>query len=155
MSNSPDSMEWTPAKGQEALRVMAADLAALQRPTKLLLVDETEDLKVMRKALDGYPALVDECDDLDVASVLILNGDYDVVILDLNIPPGDGIKVLKTVKPIKPQQKFVVVTGSEQGQLRVDALKAGAYLFILKEEFDSQLKNLFAYIGGSTTWMKH
>ena len=59
-----------------------------------------------------------------------------VVLLDLMLPDGDGIDLLRRLKTIDPDPEVIVVSG--QGTIRraLEAGQAGAFFFIEKAELD-------------------
>jgi DNA-binding response OmpR family regulator len=52
--------------------------------------------------------------------------DYDLLVLDLNLPKLDGISVLRAVRPGKPQLPVLVLTARPRVEDRVYALDSGA-----------------------------
>jgi len=61
----------------------------------------------------------------------------DVVILDLHLPGGGGIKVLRQTKQDAPATKVVILTNYDYPQYRNTCFEAGADLFVDKlTEFD-------------------
>ena len=68
-----------------------------------------------------------------VEGVEILSKNHvDVVIVDLNLPHYTGMEILKYVKSNKKATEVIFVTGQGSITSAVDALKEGAYDFILK-----------------------
>jgi DNA-binding NarL/FixJ family response regulator len=61
----------------------------------------------------------------------------DVVILDIRMPGGNGIEVLREVKKLDPAPKVIVFTNYAQAQYRKKGEEAGADFFLDKStEFD-------------------
>ena len=61
----------------------------------------------------------------------------DVVILDLHLPGGGGIKVLRYTKQAMPGTKVIILTNYDYPQYRNTCFDAGADLFVDKlTEFD-------------------
>jgi DNA-binding NarL/FixJ family response regulator len=61
----------------------------------------------------------------------------DVVILDIHMPGGNGIEVLREVKKLDPAPKVIVFTNYAQAQYRKKGEEAGADFFLDKStEFD-------------------
>jgi two-component system nitrate/nitrite response regulator NarL len=56
----------------------------------------------------------------------------DVLILDINIPGEGGIKAAETIAASFPVVKIIVLTGSDDEDNVVAALKAGAHAYVLK-----------------------
>lgn len=71
----------------------------------------------------------------------------DVVLTDLSMPGLDGLEVLKTVKAGFPDTDVIVMTAYANVDSAVEAMKRGAYDYIVKpfavDELSLHLKNLF------------
>ena len=67
------------------------------------------------------------------------NQDLDVIILDIKMPGMDGIEALKKIKSVSPMIEVIMLTGHATIELAIDAMKLGAYDFLMKpfdiEEF--------------------
>ncbi|MEK7852642.1 MAG: response regulator [Planctomycetota bacterium] len=53
--------------------------------------------------------------------------DYDVVLLDMNMPEMDGIETLKKIKEIETTTEVIILTGKGTIENAVQAIKLGAY----------------------------
>ena len=62
----------------------------------------------------------------------------DIIILDYDVPPMDGLDILKKIKRMNPGIYLVFTTSNENRQLIDNALKYGAFDFIIKGEMDEQ-----------------
>ena len=63
--------------------------------------------------------------------------DYDVVLTDLNMPDISGIEMVKHSKSIRPLTEILVVTGDDSSERAVEAIREGAFDYILKPvDFD-------------------
>lgn len=60
-----------------------------------------------------------------------------VVLLDLMLPDGDGLDLMAECLLINPDTRFIVITANGSINRAVDAMRAGAYEFLLKP-FDDQ-----------------
>ncbi|GFE58891.1 sigma-54 dependent transcriptional regulator [Geobacter sp. AOG1] len=58
--------------------------------------------------------------------------DVDLVLLDLNLGPEDGIEVLKELKQFDPELLVIIITGFGSVESAVDALKLGAFHYMKK-----------------------
>jgi len=58
--------------------------------------------------------------------------DVDLVLLDLNLGPEDGIEVLKDLKRFDPELLVIIITGFGSVETAVDALKLGAFHYMKK-----------------------
>ncbi|MEM6254163.1 MAG: EAL domain-containing protein [Cyanobacteria bacterium P01_D01_bin.156] len=62
------------------------------------------------------------------------NHNYDVVLLDLCLPDGQGVDLVKQLKILAPQIPVVVLTGIQDQQVAVAALKEGAQDYLVKSD---------------------
>ncbi len=65
---------------------------------------------------------------------LSTNSDFspDVIILDIRLPDGDGLKILPKLKAESPSTNVIVVTAHGNERIAVDAMKAGASEYLTK-----------------------
>jgi DNA-binding NtrC family response regulator len=63
--------------------------------------------------------------------------DFDVVLTDLNMPDISGIEMVKNSRAIRPFTEILVVTGDDSSEKAVEAIREGAFDYILKPvDFD-------------------
>lgn len=104
---------------------------------KIILVDdEPNSTKLLKKVLLKKGYSVDESNDSRQALELIKDGDYDIIISDLQMPDVTGIDLLKS----KPDNSiFIMITGYGSINSAVESMKLGAFDYINKpfnlEEF--------------------
>lgn len=55
-----------------------------------------------------------------------------LVLLDIKLPGMDGIEVLRKIKKIKPDTDVIMITGFPEESTAKEALKLGAYDYIMK-----------------------
>ncbi|MTI18894.1 sigma-54-dependent Fis family transcriptional regulator [Rhodobacteraceae bacterium RKSG542] len=55
-----------------------------------------------------------------------------VIVLDINLPDMNGLDILKAVKSAKLKTEVVVITGQASVNLAVEAMRAGAFDFLMK-----------------------
>lgn len=66
--------------------------------------------------------------------LMLLSGrDFDVVLVDFYLPDMDGLEVLKTIQKSKPKTTCIMISGINDMQLMVNAIKQGAEDFVLKD----------------------
>jgi DNA-binding NtrC family response regulator len=65
---------------------------------------------------------------------------YSLVITDVNLPDGDGLELLKTIKQEHPQTVAIVITGYGTIESAVKAIKQGAYDYLTKPISDDELR---------------
>ncbi|KKK63098.1 hypothetical protein LCGC14_2997740, partial [marine sediment metagenome] len=101
---------------------------------KILIVDdEILALNSVRRLLKrrGF-SNVEICDNGMDAINRIKNNDFDIVLLDILMPEKDGLEVLKSTKPFKPQTEFILVTAVDDIATAVRSVRLGAYDYLVK-----------------------
>ncbi|MBP7003246.1 response regulator transcription factor [Amaricoccus sp.] len=111
---------------------------------RLLLVEDTED--VAEAIVASFQRRGDAIDSVgtveDARDTLAVN-DYDVVILDINLPDGPGTEVLRDLRRQRRATPVLMLTARMAVQDRVDALDIGADDYLVKP-FD--LRELLARV---------
>jgi len=100
---------------------------------KILLV---EDEKMTRVALTGTLRKegheVIPCPDGHVAMSALDGGGFDLVLTDLNLPGPNGMEILARVKRDDPAAKVIIMTAYASTETAVEALRQGAYDYVIK-----------------------
>lgn len=73
-----------------------------------------------------------EADSVRTAVHGVLAAAVDVVLLDLQLPDGNGLDVLARVKPLRPNLRVIVLSNQATPQYREASLAAGADVFLDK-----------------------
>ncbi len=108
---------------------------------KILIVDDEQMALSSVKRILKHRGIrnVDTCDNGKDAITLIEKNDYDVVLLDLLMPEIDGLQVLETTKPFKPQTEFILLTAVDDINNAVKAIRLGAYDYLVKPADNERL----------------
>jgi signal transduction histidine kinase len=100
---------------------------------KILVVEDEEIIRMMfKQSFSNWGFKVDTAENGKEAFDKCQNGAFDIVVTDLNMPVMDGMELLKKLKAKVPHQEVVVVTGYATIESAIEAMKLGAYDFILK-----------------------
>jgi len=100
---------------------------------RILIAEDDEALgKFVRQGLEGEHYSVDVAADGEQARIAATENDYDVVILDLNLPKLDGVSVLRHVRMKKPSVPVLVLTQRTRVEDRVQCLDLGADDYLAK-----------------------
>ncbi len=86
----------------------------------------------IKKGLEGERHTVDLAMDGEKARAMAEAIDYDLIVLDLNLPKIDGIAVLRFIRTRKPTVPILVLTGRVQVEDRVQCLDLGADDYLVK-----------------------
>lgn len=98
----------------------------------LVAEDDAPLASFLSKGLSAEQYAVDLAYDGEEAGHLAREVDYDLLILDLNLPRIEGIQVLKDVRQRKPDLRIIVLTGRSQVEERVRVLDLGADDYLSK-----------------------
>ena len=94
---------------------------------RILVVEDDAPLaSFLKKGLEAEHYAVDIAPDGEEARQAAGESDYDLLVLDLNLPKRDGLSVLRSVRPTRPTLPVLVLTGRSRVEDRVQALDAGA-----------------------------
>jgi DNA-binding NarL/FixJ family response regulator len=109
-------------------RVLLVDDQALVRTGFRMILEREPDLLVVGEAADGLEALE-----------LAEREQPDVVLMDVRMPRLDGIEATRRLLRRHPELKVVVLTTYDLDEYLVEALRAGASGFLLKDVQAEQL----------------
>jgi DNA-binding response OmpR family regulator len=105
----------------------------------LIAEDDTALAGFVRKGLEAEHYAVDVSNDGEQARALATELDYDLVVLDLNLPRLDGVSILRRVRAEKPSLPILVLTARGRVDDRVLCLDAGADDYVIKPFSFSEL----------------
>ena len=117
----------------------------------LLVEDNPGDARMIRELLRELPdaAPVEHVTDLAAALEAIGATEHRLVLTDLGLPDSDGLATAIAVIAAAPSLPVVVLTGTDDERLALDALKAGAQDFLIKGEITAdQLRRAMRYAEG-------
>ncbi len=100
---------------------------------KILVVDDEELLRTfVAETLKRQYFDVTTAKDGTTALKLIKENTYDLVFTDMKMPDMTGIDLMRQAKEISPTTLFVVVTGFASIENAVDAMRFGAFNYLVK-----------------------
>ena len=92
----------------------------------LVVEDDAALASYIRKGLESEHYAVEVALDGEQGSMMANDVDYDLLVLDLNLPKLDGISLLRNLRSRKPHIPVLVLTGRSRVEDRVQALDSGA-----------------------------
>lgn len=114
------------------IRVLLADDQALVRTGFRLILDETDDIKVVGEAADGHQA-IQQCAALNP----------DIVLMDIRMPRMDGITATEGIRATNnadsPAPRIIILTTFDLDDYVDAALRAGASGFLLKDALAAEV----------------
>lgn len=84
-------------------------------------------------------AVLGEAEDAEQVVHLLARQNWDVLVLDLNMPGKTGLEVLREVKRQRPQLPVLVLTVHPEEQYAIQVMKAGAAGYLTKGSVPGEL----------------
>ncbi|BBO90281.1 sigma-54-dependent transcriptional regulator [Desulfosarcina ovata] len=105
---------------------------------RLLVVDDdTAHRTMLRTLVGGWGYTIAEADDGDSAIEAVQAAPVDLVLMDIRMVRVSGIEALERIKSINPAIPIVLMTAYASVDMAVEALKKGAYDYLIKPlDFD-------------------
>ena len=104
----------------------------MRKPRLLLVDDEIQFAANLLKLLSRRGYEVSVVHDGDSALRVVQEREFDVVILDQNMPGKDGITVLKELKKKLPHLEVVILTGHGSIDMALKGFELGIYDYTSK-----------------------
>ncbi len=98
----------------------------------LITEDETDLANALERGLSRQGYAVDVASDGETGLALAEVSDYDLLILDLNLPGIDGLEVCQRLRDSQPGLLILMLTARSQPLERVSGLDAGADDYLIK-----------------------
>jgi DNA-binding NarL/FixJ family response regulator len=107
----------------------------------------------IERLLDGTAELVGITQDGPGLLALIRREKPDLVLSDVNMPGGNGLDVLKTLRAEGDRTPFVFLTMHAEPALAASAMRAGANGYVLKEAAGEELLSALRQVLGGATYI--
>lgn len=126
--------------GHRQIKVLLVDDHAFVRSGVRTILDEENDIVVVGEAASGEEAIRQ-------ADLLL----PDLIVMDVNMPGLDGIEATRRIKRKHSSISVVVLTVNDEELFLIEAIKAGAASYLLKDSSSDQLVHSIRVIaeGGS------
>lgn len=105
----------------------------------LIAEDDPALASFVRKGLEAEHYAVDVSHEGAQVRALVADLDYDLIILELNLPGMDGVGILRSVRARKPSLPILVLTSRSRVEDRVECLDLGADDYMVKPFSFSEL----------------
>lgn len=110
------------------IRIFVADDHPLIREGLRKTLLEEEDFQIVGEAADGFEVMKK-----------IRETEFDILLLDLNMPGKNGLTVIKEIKQILPKASILVLSMYPLQRFAVRALKTGAAGYVTKDSPTEEL----------------
>ncbi|HEY6194536.1 MAG TPA: sigma-54 dependent transcriptional regulator [Candidatus Eisenbacteria bacterium] len=104
----------------------------------ILVVEDQDSIRhFVVKALEDEGHVVRGVDSVREARVAVERDMPDLAFLDLKLPDGSGLELLREIKRVQPEVAVVLMTAFGELETAVEAMSAGAYWF-MKKPFEQE-----------------
>lgn len=112
----------------------------------LVIEDEELLLKDLCKGLKIKGYAVDQADNGRKGYQMAVDEEYDLIILDLNLPGMDGLELLSRLKKEKRQIRVLILSANHQLEMKLSGFELGASDYLTKpfhfEELEARIRIL-------------
>lgn len=113
----------------------------------LIIEDEASLLEVMTSFLEKEQYVVESANTYQGALAKVADYDYDCILLDIMLPDGDGIDLLKELQKIKKNQNVIIISAKDSVEDKVAGLEIGADDYLSKPfhlaELNARIRSVF------------
>jgi nitrogen regulation protein NR(I) len=113
-------------------------------PTLLVVDDEPSILHFFRRAFPGPEATLRTASSAAECLEIVTRDRPDVVILDINLPDASGLETFRHIHALDPKVPVIFITGHGTAGTAIEAMRLGAYEYLLKPLELDQLTDLVA-----------
>jgi len=123
----------------------------------LIIEDETELMEVIRQSLEKENFLVESAGDYNSALDKIISFDYDCILLDIMLPGGSGLDILKELKKLDKSDNVIIISAKDSLDDKLTGLELGADDYLTKPfhiaELNARIKSVLRRksFGGKNT----
>ena len=116
-------------------------------PFRILIVDDNREIRtVLEEYLKEEGYFAEGAGDGKEALTKYGQKPYDLIITDLNMPGMTGIELIKEIAKEENTTEFIIITGYASLDSAIEAVKAGAFDYLVKpfriEELKVVIKNV-------------
>lgn len=115
---------------------------------KILIVEDDQDLReITTRSLEKERYVVSQAPDYRTALLKIEDYDYDCILLDIMLPDGNGLDLLKELQVLGKRTNVIILSAKDSIEDKVAGLDLGADDYLPKPfhlaELHARLKSLF------------
>lgn len=120
----------------------------------LLIEDDPSVRTLVRAVLEKNKNSVDQAETARNGEKLAFNNEYDIIILDLGLPDGDGFEIAKNIRDHEITTPILVLSAEHETDVKIKCLKVGADDYLTKpfntEELIARLEAITRRSDGGT-----
>lgn len=124
-------MPLTASRPANRKRVLVVDDHAIVRDALRRLISETDDFSVEGEASDGKSAIQ-----------MGVEGEWDVILLDISLPKTNGIEVLEKIRAAKANIPIIMLSSYSIDEYGDEAVRKGAVCYVEKGATDELVEQM-------------
>jgi len=109
---------------------------------RLLIIEDEDTLCESLKRVFSRDYEVDAAGSAEEALDILAENNYSLIISDIILPGMNGIELLKIVRERTPDQLFIIMTAYASLETAVEALRSGAYDYVMKPIIHEEIKQI-------------
>lgn len=107
---------------------------------KLLIIEDDESLReIMCRALRSEGYIVETASNCFEAEDKIAGYDYECIMLDIMLPDGNGLTLLKQIKELGKSDRVIIISARDSIDDKVEGLELGADDYLAKPFYMAEL----------------
>ena len=116
---------------------------------RVVIVDDHQLFRAgVRSELDEHLDIVGDAATVDEAVELVRTAEPDVVLLDVHMPDGGGVEVIRRVAPAHPRVLFLALSVSDAAEDVIAIIRAGARGYVTKTISGEELADAVRRVHG-------
>lgn len=99
----------------------------------LIIEDEKELLGNISKGLKLKGYAVDQAENGITGCQMAIDEEYDLIVLDLNLPGLDGVSILQKLQQVHPQTKILILSANYELESKLSGFELGASDYLTRK----------------------
>ena len=123
-------------------KTVPREMVIEDKSLKILLVEDNPgDVLIIRELLrsSALDTSIRHVTTLKETLMVSLEGNYDIILLDLGLPDSIGVETLKKILVFDTRSPVVVMTGLDDEDMALESLRQGAQDYIVKSRLNSDI----------------
>ncbi|MEJ2657701.1 MAG: sigma-54 dependent transcriptional regulator [Desulfobacterales bacterium] len=103
--------------------------------SRIIAIDDDQTfLRSIKRSLvtSGFKFITLESDSKRAASIFRKGQAFDIALIDVSMPGMEGLELLEEIKNNSPETECIMITGLDEAETAVRAMKMGAYDYLVK-----------------------
>jgi len=110
---------------------------------KVLVVEDESSLRdILSLILEDFGYEVEEAGSLEEAREKLKGGNFDLALIDLRLPDGSGMELVREIKTQSPETEIIIITAYASAETVKEAFELGVYDYVEKPFKVEELKLL-------------